>query len=658
MKKIFNFRTIFFVFIFLWLGIIFSKNIFLGDIKFIAFFFVGLVVTLLLCYKFHLLKKSLVCLVAFCLGGALLLYGNSIYFTRYNENSHIVCGRVHSIDNTSALLVDTVVDNSQGKNILVNNHINAKIGDYVVFESKLIKVNLWTLGELNSSYYKQDITHITYVDDYKVIKNQKSLDESVKLKVLDTLNYYFDEESSSIAYAMIFGDTSNIEKDVIASYRNSGIAHILAVSGLHIGFLSSLLLWILKKLKVKPKFILVIISVILLMYCYLCSFSPSVVRASLMCTIIVLSSVCGRKYDSLSSVSLAGLLILLFKPLYAFDIGFRLSFLCVFAIILLQRNFSNILLKMKCPKTIASSISMCLSTTLGILPIQINVFNKVNVLSLISNLICIPIFSVAFTLLIIFLVICLILPFLNFLLHIPNFLIRIITSIASFIDSIPFSVIEITESHFLISIIYLLLIFFISSLVFLSFKNKVKLFACFMVAIVVFSLFTNSGFITKDYYGFYNGSGDESYFFKVDSGTTIAVVLDDNYMIEKFFKKYKISKIDYLITKKSIKNEKYANILSLNEEINIKNKNFEIQNIKTNTRFTSIIIKVNNTTFKINYEDLTEWERLDEENKNISFDILLKDNTIEYNNKIIKLNDYSNFTFSVYNDKIKTRSID
>lgn len=658
MKKILNFRILLFVFIFLWLGIIFSKNLIMEDIKYVIFFLLTFIVSLTICFKYKVLKQFLICLCAFVIGGVFFFIGSGVYFTKYDDGIHLIIGRVHYLESNSAVLVDTRIDNEKGKNILITNHINAQIGDYVIFESELNKINLFTFGSLNTSNYKKDITHTANTNDYKILYNDISYDEAIKQKVENTLSLYLDEESASIAYAMLFGDTTKIESETIQNYRNSGIAHLLAVSGLHIGFLSAIILEILKKCKVNPKINLLVITLFLLIYCIVCGFTPSVVRASLMSIFVVLSSVLARKYDGLSSVSLSGIIILIFKPLFAFDIGFRLSYLCVFSIFLLSKVFNNFLLKIKCPRTIASSISVCLSTTLGILPVQINVFQSISLLSLITNLICIPIFEVAFTLLIIFLIVVMILPFLSFIMIIVNFLVRIITSIAGFISSISFSTISVNSTHFLVAIIYYVILFIISALVFTSRKTKLKLVSILVCVIFVFSMFTKTDLISgKNYYAFYN-SNNESYYFKTKNGEDVAIILDDDYLINKFFEINKIAKIDYAIVKNGEKNDKFNNFFTIYDEICVNKDNIKITNIKTNARYTCILVEINEVKILIKHLELNEWEQIDYESKNLEYDILIENKKIRFNNEEFYLGRSSNFTFSINNDKLKLRSLD
>ena len=134
------------------------------------------------------------------------------------------------------------------------------------------------------------------------------------------------EENAPLAYAVLFGDRTQVSDDILTSYNNAGILHLLAVSGLHVGFIAGLIYALLSKLKLKRLFSFIITACLLLFYNYLCNFTPSVVRATIMICVGLFANVLGKKSDTLTTIGIAGILTLLIKPLWAFDIGFQLSY--------------------------------------------------------------------------------------------------------------------------------------------------------------------------------------------------------------------------------------------------------------------------------------------------------------------------------------------
>ena len=112
---------------------------------------------------------------------------------------------------------------------------------------------------------------------------------------------------------------------IVEEFRDTGIAHILAISGLHIGFIIFLLTWLTTSLKLSPKTAFLVQGTVLGFYCLLVGGSPSVIRASIMGIIILGGRVVGRKPEPINSLFLAAFIVLLINPLDLYEIGFQLS---------------------------------------------------------------------------------------------------------------------------------------------------------------------------------------------------------------------------------------------------------------------------------------------------------------------------------------------
>lgn len=135
------------------------------------------------------------------------------------------------------------------------------------------------------------------------------------------------EEKAGLAVAMLFGDRSGLEEEEYEAFQRNGTAHILSVSGLHVGFVYAILMTVIGgKRKLLPNGIILII---LVGYGMLSGFCPSVARALLMIGIHMLSKVLCRQYDLLSSAGAAAIILLTLNPYCLFHSGFQLSFLAV-----------------------------------------------------------------------------------------------------------------------------------------------------------------------------------------------------------------------------------------------------------------------------------------------------------------------------------------
>ncbi|MBO2516146.1 MAG: DNA internalization-related competence protein ComEC/Rec2 [Clostridiales bacterium] len=141
-------------------------------------------------------------------------------------------------------------------------------------------------------------------------------------------------EESALPAALLLGNRTDLPEETQAAFTNAGIAHLLAVSGLHVSLLAAALMLLLKPFHLPPWARLTAVSVFLLLYCAVVGFSASVVRASILTFIMLLSVVARRRTDPLTALSAAFIGILLIRPLDLFTNGFILSFSAVLGIIL------------------------------------------------------------------------------------------------------------------------------------------------------------------------------------------------------------------------------------------------------------------------------------------------------------------------------------
>ncbi|NLW20331.1 MAG: DUF4131 domain-containing protein [Clostridiales bacterium] len=139
--------------------------------------------------------------------------------------------------------------------------------------------------------------------------------------------------------ALLLGQRDELDEGLQQNFRLAGIAHVLAVSGLHVGFLVLALRGLLGLLRLPPRVTFVVVLLFLLLYCRLLDFSPSVLRASLLAVLLLSGRLLRRRVDPLTSLAAAFVLILLARPLDLFNLGFQLSFLAVLGIITLGDRF-------------------------------------------------------------------------------------------------------------------------------------------------------------------------------------------------------------------------------------------------------------------------------------------------------------------------------
>lgn len=233
-----------------------------------------------------------------------------------------------------------------------------------------------------------DITEINHCVDRNpsIISQMKRIRQNGILFV----NQRFPKKLAGISNALVFGDRSYMDPDVLQAYQTLGLIHLLAVSGLHVGIVMALCDVLLLRLgMVKEHVHLFLLVVLIPLYAVLTGLSPSVLRASLMIGLALLSTFLKFKPPPMSILAYACMILLIVNPDVLFDIGFQLSFLIAFAIIIsaptIQKRHKNAFVRTFVMTGIAQTAA---------LPIILYNFYSISLLSFILNLFFIPFISV------------------------------------------------------------------------------------------------------------------------------------------------------------------------------------------------------------------------------------------------------------------------
>ena len=199
-----------------------------------------------------------------------------------------------------------------------------------------------------------------------------------------------DEEAVKGVFAAVTtGEKSSLTEGVKSLYSENGISHILAVSGLHISLIGMGLFSFLKKF-LGPYRSGLISSIVMFLYCLMCGLSVSCLRAVIMFAVRMGAVFFGKTYDLLSSISLAGIIILLSNPFYILNSGFLFSFCAVLSVALASSALTEFL---KPKRSLGRSFIYSLSITLANFPLTAGVYYTVPVLGVFLNLLVIPLMS-------------------------------------------------------------------------------------------------------------------------------------------------------------------------------------------------------------------------------------------------------------------------
>ena len=542
------------------LAIFFARKIFGGEV-FEILFCVGMFLLLFgICIKFKCIKRFVVMLCAFLIGLGYFYVGLATFVGEKYDGEKVVCGRVFDFSNMGSYAyasLDSVKIEGEyvSKNIMVYipQDIDLAIGNELTFRAVVKNIKTFELGEFAIQYYKANIAYTCKaIGDVKVDNGHKSVSENINQTVTDFTDKNFDSAVAWLFKAVILGDKSNLSKDIGQDFSASGIGHLLAVSGLHVGFVVAILVYVLDKTKVKRKYSAIIMTLLLFAYCYLCGFSSSVIRASVMSLVFVYASCLGKKYDALNCLAIAGYIILLVKPLYVFDAGFLLSFLSVFCIFTLHKPICKMFLKIKCPNVIAQTLSLTLCVQVGLLPIMAVYYSQFSILSLFANLICVPIFQVAYTLAFMFLPICLLLPFMAFVLKFDEFLFSIITKVANVVANAKWSFVNLYNMKSVFVILFYVSMFVFSGYIMIKTKLKVVIATlALFFGLLLSSVYNLPSSCQTFTFGVCMQNSSPAYLLTYN-GSVIVVSEEYSRNVDKFLQLQNITHIDYWICTSNI----------------------------------------------------------------------------------------------------------
>ncbi len=230
----------------------------------------------------------------------------------------------------------------------------------------------------------------------------------IRSSLSDLLCNNLNGETASVAFAMLTGDSSAVSEATLASFRFGGIAHIFAVSGLHIGVLYGVLGKLFKTLKLNRFAAAALNIAVIVFYGGVCGFTPSSVRAIVACATTSAAGLFFRKYDALNALSIAAILLLAINPLNLFDAGFVLSVSAVLGIAFLNRRIVSWLRVL--PDKISRTVGVTLSAQAGTLPALYLNFGYISGAGFLLNLIILPLLSALYILIFFSSVICFIVP--------------------------------------------------------------------------------------------------------------------------------------------------------------------------------------------------------------------------------------------------------
>jgi competence protein ComEC len=253
-------------------------------------------------------------------------------------------------------------------------------------------------------YYKylqsKNISGLLYIkksNDFRIVDNEvnyfKNTIFNVRKWIAEKIDVLHNKQTAALLKGLLLADRSEIDYETKKSFVNSGVIHVLAVSGLHVGFIVLIFMFLFSRISIYPRTILTVIGLVL--FLFLTNTPASVFRATIMVVVVLLIYLSNRTYNSVNGLAIAALILLLINPTEIFNPGFQLSFSAVLSIIILYPILrEKIGVKNKYFRYLLLFSAVSFSAQIGTLPFTLIYFQKLSLISLFANLLVIPIIGI------------------------------------------------------------------------------------------------------------------------------------------------------------------------------------------------------------------------------------------------------------------------
>lgn len=319
------------------------------------------------------------------------------------------------------------------------------------------------------SYLKNfNIYSVLYVNDedtYKIISEKQPAKwefmnrlNKMRTDILKVHSKYLKSPNLEILGGIVFGDDAVPPPEYIKkSFVNSGLLHILAASGMNVGFIFAFWVFMLKRLKIPYRARILSGMLIVILYTLMTGLGPSVIRAALMLLFVLAGKLIDRDAHSVSLLSLVAVLMLIYNPAYLNDVSFQLSFFVTFGLITtaqtVMQKFPSAI-----PDWVKAMIVIPVIAQIWVVPIQMFYFNTISLYAVFANIISSILLSVISFMGFLSSILAIIKPIADIMCmsfdFILNYFLITLISISDFFGSLPHCIIQTTHPNIFQILIY------------------------------------------------------------------------------------------------------------------------------------------------------------------------------------------------------------
>lgn len=314
----------------------------------------------------------------------------------------------------------------------------------------------------------------------------------IRLSVDDKIKEYHSPQTAALLRGLLLADRGEINYETKTQFINAGVVHVLAVSGLHVGYIILIFLFLFGRFNIYLRSILTIIGLIFFML--ITGTPPSVFRATIMATVLIIAFLSNRSTNLINSISIAAIIILIINPNELFNPGFQLSFAAVLSIGIILPYLNELInswnIQNKFLRYVILFSAVSLSAQIGTLPFTLLYFSKFSLIALFTNLVIIPSIGIIIATAIVTLSFSVILPFVAiYFAAINDLLTHGILQVIKFSGNLSFSFLSITDYSFSDLLIFYLMLALLIFLLpkFSRIKSKVILFILVIANTFVYS---------------------------------------------------------------------------------------------------------------------------------------------------------------------------
>ena len=347
---------------------------------------------------------------------------NQNWFGKIYHDSDYIIATINEplLEKNKSYKADAVVEN-----ILQNNEVKTTTGKIILYFEKdstglpklkygdkiLISKDLQQIknsgnpGAFNYQHYSafhQVFHNIFLKNNDWILLDEKNINSfrrflfTARQNVLNILqkNMQGHDDQLAIAEALLIGYTQDLDKDLVQAYSNTGVVHIIAISGMHLGLIYVLLLWLFNKIPfIKRSGVTKVVLILscLWLFALLTGGSASILRAAVMFSCIVTGQNFGKRSSIYNSLAASAFLLLCYNPYFLWDVGFQLSYLAVAGIVIFQKPVYHLFyIKNKWLDKIWQLTTVSLAAQILTFPVCLYYFHQFPTLFLFTNILLVP----------------------------------------------------------------------------------------------------------------------------------------------------------------------------------------------------------------------------------------------------------------------------